>query len=79
MTGAYEAKIKEEALQSQHPRILQRIEDHIAEHPLPNGARFNHYRPASHLYQNMGTLTKKLSQKELDRFQRMFDDLNALL
>ena len=79
VTGAYEAKIKEETLQSQHPRILQRIEEHIAEHPLPNGARFNHYRPASHLHQNMGTLAKNLSQKELDRFQRMFDDLNALL
>ena len=29
------------------PRILMRLEKHFEDNPLPNGARFNHFRPRS--------------------------------
>lgn len=64
---------------SQQPRIVQRIEKYLNDNPMPNGAKFNHYRPALYLSNNVNPLSGNLSDQVLDRFQSAFDDLNALL
>lgn len=59
------------------PRILVRLEKHLATHPLSGGARFNHYRPARLLAERAATLA--LPPETLDRFESAFKALNALL
>lgn len=66
-------------LPSEPPRIVRRLEQYIEENPLPNGAHFNHYRPARYLAQNIGSLENELSEQVLDRFRKAFAALNALL
>ncbi len=61
------------------PRILVRLEQHLAKNPLPNGASFNHYRPARYFSENIGTLTTELTEPQLDHFRKAFTALNALL
>ena len=60
-------------------RILGRIESFLDRNPLPNGAGFNHYRPARYFAENIGLLEDKLSEPCLDRFRKAFGNLNALL
>lgn len=60
-------------------RIVSRLEQHIKKNPLPKGAKFNHYRPARYLSENIGSLKSKLTDPQLDRFQKVFDTLNKLL
>ena len=60
-------------------RIVSRLEQHFKKNPLPKGAKFNHYRPARYLSENIGSLESKLTESELDRFQKVFDTLNKLL
>ena len=64
---------------SHQPRIVQRIEHYLSDRPLPGGVRFSHYRPASYLSTNIESLVDRLTDVVLNRFQRVFDDLNALL
>ena len=61
------------------PRILQRLEQFLANNPLPGGAGFNHYRPARYFTENSSVLESSLSETELERFQQAFDKLNSLL
>ena len=61
------------------PRIVRRLEDYFENNPLPNGARFNHYRPALYLSKNLDSLEAYLSESDLERFQKTFDALNKLL
>lgn len=61
------------------PRILVRLEQHLATNPLPNKAHFNHYRPARYFAENIGTLRSELTAPQLDRFRQAFTALNALL
>lgn len=61
------------------PRIVSRLEQHFENNPLPNGTKFNHYRPARYFSENIGSLESELTDLELDRFQQAFDDLNKLL
>ena len=61
------------------PRIVRRLEDHFENNPLPNGVKFNHYRPALYFSKNFGSLESDLSESDLDRFQKAFDALNELL
>ena len=77
--GAFGSSIEVSDLKRRRPRILRRIEEYAKEHPLPDGARFNHYRPARYLAENVGAVESGLSDAELDRFQRLFDALNTLL
>lgn len=79
VNGSFGTSIDFAELPDSHPRILRRIDDHLKENPLPDGASFSHYRPARHLAENIGSLAGELSASELDRFQQAFDALNALL
>ena len=79
VNGEYGSSIALGAIPSSHPRILYRLERHIAERPLPDGSKFNHYRPARYFSENVSKLGDKLSEDELNRFGQAFKDLNALL
>ena len=79
VNGAYGSSIDLTKLPGNHPRILRRLEHYLGNCPLPNDAKFNHYRPARYFAENVGSLTDKLSDLELNRFQEAFDALNALL
>ena len=79
VNGAYGSSIAVGDLSNEHPRILRRIEEYLKKNPLPNNAKFNHYRPARYFSENFASLAKKLSEKELERFQEAFTALNALL
>ena len=79
VNGSSGASLALSDLPDNHPRILHRLEEHLVTHPLPNQAVFNHYRPARHLAENVGLLAADLSDADLDRFQRAFDAVNALL
>lgn len=61
------------------PRILNRLERYFENNPLPNGAKFNHYRPSRYFSENVGALGSNLTDSQLDRFQKAFDVLNGLL
>ena len=60
-------------------RIVRRLKDHFENKPPPNGAKFNHYRPALYLSKNLDSLEADLTASDLDRFQKAFDALNKLL
>ena len=79
VNGAYESSIAASDLPNKPPRIIRRIEEHLKKNPLPENAEFNHYRPARYFSDNIGSLTTKLNDLELTRFQKVFDALNALL
>ena len=81
VNGAYESSLAVENLPGGPPRILKRIDQFLTNNPnqLPGGARFNHYRPAHYFSSNIVTLESKLTEPQLDRWKRAFDDLNALL
>ena len=75
----FNTKLKMNDLPKGPPRIVKRIELHLEDNPLPNGAKFNHQRPARYLSENIGKLRNALTETELDRFRKAFDSLNALL
>ena len=77
--GAFKSSIKVKDLPQGPPRIVTRIDQFLTNNPLPNGAGFNHYRPARYFNSNIVALEKKLTEPQLDRWKRVFDDLNALL
>ena len=79
VNGVYGSSIQVTDLPDGGPRILPRIEDYFKNNPLPDGAKFNHYRPARYLCDKIGSLAKALSKAEIDRFQKSFDKLNQLL
>ncbi len=58
-------------------RILPRLETHLQANPLPKEAKFNHYRPARYLMENLRTV--EVPSQILDRFEKAFDALNNLL
>ena len=61
------------------PRIVRRIEQYFENNPIPNGAQFNHYRPARYFSGNIESLESELTEEKLNRFQQVFTDLNKLL
>ncbi|MCY4077552.1 MAG: AAA family ATPase [Acidobacteria bacterium] len=79
VNGEFGSSIEENDLRHGHPRIVRRIEEHVKNHPLPDDASFNHYRPARYFAENAGKVKRELSDAELGRFQQLFDALNALL
>ena len=78
VNGAFRATIDYAEL-PQGPRIIRRLEQFLKDNPLPQGAPFNHYRPALYFSKNVSTLAGELPDFVLDRFQRAFDALNKLL
>lgn len=79
VNGEFASSIQLADLGENHPRVLHRLERYLEKYPLPNNARFNHYRPARYFTENIGSLANELSDDELGRFQRAFDKLNKLL
>lgn len=61
-------------------RVLEYVERRFATLPA-EVAEFNHYKPASFLVENTAELRKALPDLDqaLDRFERLFNDLNGLL
>ena len=79
VNGEYESSIEVSDIPTSHPRILCRLQRHIDEHPLPQDAKFNHYRPARYFSDNISSLGPEISDQELGRFERVFGALNKLL
>ena len=79
VNGAFGSSVQLADLSDGHPRILRRLEEYLTENPLPGDAKFNHYRPARYLVENLDSVEKELGQTVLDRFQAAFDALNKLL
>ena len=73
------SSISEDALHSRHPRILVRIESYLESCPLPNGQKFNHYRPARYFTENIDKFESDLTVCELNHFREAFAALNGLL
>ncbi|MYC99525.1 MAG: ATP-binding protein [Gammaproteobacteria bacterium] len=79
VNGAFGSSIDPTDLASGHPRILRRIKEYLESNALPNGASFNHYRPARYLGVNIDDLSGDLTDQVLDRFEQAFKALNELL
>ena len=61
------------------PRIVSRLERYFENNPLPDNARFNHYRPARYFSGNIKSLESELTDPQLSHFQQAFNALNNLL
>lgn len=72
-------KIDMSNLNNNIPRILVRIEEYLAANPMKNDIKFNHYRPARYLTENLSTLENSISDTTLERFESAFKKLNSLL
>jgi hypothetical protein len=60
-------------------RVVKDVEDAFRLLP-PSTLEFDHFFPSSFLVENPAVLTSLPSYKEaLDRFEKLFKDLNALL
>lgn len=79
VNGAFGSSIKLANLPRTQTRILRRLNQYFDKNPLKNGASFNHYRPARYFTDNIGSLADELSERDLGRFQKIFDKLNVLL
>jgi len=51
----------------------------VALKPFFDGKSFNHYRPARYLSEHLGNLEEQISDVVIDRFEKIFIDLNKLL
>ena len=79
VNGEFGCAIQSTELTVGPPRVLRRIEDHLAENPLPQEARFSHYRPARYFSANANSLAEHLGDEDVDRFETVFQAVNALL
>ena len=77
VTKEFGASIKVGDLPAHGDRIIPRLEKYLETNPLPGDARFNHYRPARYMMENLQGLT--VPDKTLDRFENAFRALNQLL
>ena len=71
------ASIKVGDLPAHGDRILPRLEEYLKSNRLPQDARFNHYRPARYMMENIQSLN--VPDQTLDRFEKAFTTLNQLL
>ena len=79
VNGEFGTSLTLNDLPADHPRILSRLEQHFETNPLPQDAKFNHYRPARYFSEKIGSLKSKLTEPQLERFQKAFSALNDLL
>ena len=79
VNGEFGTNLTVNALPPGVPRIVRRLEDYFENNPLPNGVKFNHYRPALYLSKNLDSLEADLTESDIERFQETFDALNKLL
>lgn len=66
------APIKSNDIKGKHPRVIVRLEKHLKK-------SLNHFRPARYLAENISSLEPQIPDDSLNRFERAFQDLNALL
>ena len=64
-------------LTSAASRILIRLQEYLSTKPLTGGVKFNHYRPARRLAEKVTTYS--IPDTTLDRFEKAFEAVNALL
>ena len=69
--------IKVASLNANEPRNLRAIELFLADSPLKSGS-FGHYRPARYFTENIATLWPNISDGTKDRFEAVFESVNAL-
>jgi hypothetical protein len=74
--SALSAPIQSSDLNSKVPRILKRLEPALA---AKLSGPFSHYRPARYFHEHVASLEASISPATLDRFEKAFHDLNALL
>ena len=79
VNGAYGSAVELAHLRDDHPRILYSVTRYFDKTPLSESVSFNHYRPARYFTENIASLAGELTEQELNRFQQVFDKLNALL
>ncbi|WP_290519536.1 AAA family ATPase [Alcanivorax sp.] len=75
----YEINISVSDLRKGKGRVVKKVEEYLEKHPLPNGIKFNHYRPAKYFASKIGELKKDLSDSQIDRFRKVFGSLNDLI
>ena len=56
-----------------------RLEEYFKANPMKNKVRYNHFRVARYLSENIATIEKEISAQTLDRFEDAFKKLNALV
>ena len=71
------ASIKVGDLPAHGDRILPRLQKYLETNPLPGDTRFNHYRPARYMMENLEGLN--VPDQTLSRFEDAFRALNQLL
>ena len=79
VNGEFETNLTVDDLPIGSPRILRRLEKYFKQKPLPNNVNFNHYRPARYFSEKIEKLENQLTDRQLERFQKVFDTLNDLL
>jgi len=70
-------KVKQKDLTARSNRVLVKLEKYFDSKPLAKRAKFNHYRPARYFAEKASTLI--VPDESLDRFEKAFTALNALL
>jgi hypothetical protein len=82
VNGAYRkelpGKLTLAALPKGNPRIARRIEQHFADNDIAS-RKFSHYLPADYFFANKATLLAKLDDATLERAEKLFARINALL
>jgi len=73
VNGEFGKKITLEDLNPNVKRVL------VALKPSFDGKNFNHYRPARYLSEHLGEFEGQISDAVIDRFEKIFSDLNKLL
>ena len=73
-----EEPIKAATLNVEEPRTLRAIEVFLAGSPLKSGG-FGHYRPARYFMEHIAVLWPNISDETKDRFENVFESVNALL
>jgi predicted ATPase len=60
-------------------RIVKRLEQHFAHHPLPMNQAFRRERPARYLCENLAQLSPAISPATFARFETLFEQINKML
>ncbi len=72
-------RITKKGIDGNVPRIIVRLEEYFETKLMKKGSVFNHYEPARHFTDNITSLRSHISQETIERFEALFNTLNALL
>ena len=79
VNGEYGINISVSDLRKGKGRVVKKVEEYLENHPLPDGVKFNHYRPARYFASKISEFKKDLNDLQLGRFRRAFGSLNDLI